>query len=157
MSLEPDIVVSSFDGSGIGLVAELKRRGTRDLDVFEAQLKDFMVRTRCAVGLLITPAELLILRDQFRSYSPDSVERVGTFPFPTSVLGGHVEPDSGVDTEFEILVQNWLNDIRHRPEALAELPNDLKKALEDHVVPILVSGDIRAAHHRRFASRASDA
>jgi hypothetical protein len=48
---------------------------------------------------------------------------------------------------FDDLVQAWLETLRS-PSALLRLPVDLRAALEEHVVPALFEGEIRAARPR---------
>jgi hypothetical protein len=78
MGFEPDIIVTSGDGSEFMMVVETKWH-EHDLSKAEAQLKAYMSAVRSPVGLLVTPNQLRIFRDRYLPFPDISVEEVGTF------------------------------------------------------------------------------
>ena len=156
MVFDPDIVISVRDGTDLLLVAETKsgRTSPDALGAAENQLRQYMIAMRCGLGMLVTPKTLRIFRDSYRGYTPDSIELVGDFPFPAGAQEeGETNQRSGV--KFETLVQRWLEGLRDQ-STRKKLASPLREAIEEHIVPVLRVGEIRAAHARRLASRASD-
>ncbi len=156
MAFEPDIVVSANDGTSLLLVAETKsmRAAPEALGLAETQLKRYMIGMRCGIGMLVTPETVRIFRDPYRGYTPDSIELVGDFEFPADTDEGAGSSASS-DAQFEAFVQRWLENLKD-PNERARLPSPLREAIDEHIVPVLRRGEVRAAHHRRLVSRASD-
>jgi hypothetical protein len=152
MPFDPDILVASRDGTRIALVVEVKL-AIRDLAATERQLKLYMVRNRCSTGMLVTPETVRIYRDTFTSYDEGSVERVGEFPAAgildadaASSLRSIPEPQRRM-LQMEDAVQAWLEGLTGE-SAVAALPDRLREAVEEHVVPALEQGEVRAAGPR---------
>lgn len=102
-----------------------------------------MLAINADVGLVVTSSAIRILRQTFRVSS--AVEIVGEFPLS---LAPGIEQTSD-PIAFEDQVQRWLEALRDRRQHVAE---PLLSALDEHVVPSLIDGDIRAAHPRlRYA------
>jgi hypothetical protein len=153
VAFEPDIIVSDNDGTSLLLVAEVKsgRPPLHALKKTETQLKQYMIGMRCGVGMLVTPHKLRIYRDRYLGYEPDSIEMVGEFEFPVGTSG--IESGRDVASRFEALVQHWLESLKD-PNARVRLSSSLRDAIEEHVAPVLRSGEVRAAHHRHVPSGA---
>jgi hypothetical protein len=45
-----------------------------------------------------------------------------------------------------MFVQRWLEDLPKHPAK--EVPNELREALRDYVLPAIANGEVRAAHPR---------
>ena len=132
MAFEPDIVVTSGDGSEFLLVVETKSH-EQDLARAEAQLKDYMTAVRSPIGLLVTPKQLRIFRDRYLPSRETSVEEVGTFD--VSELFSSYSKDAGRDASlrFENDVQNWLESLSAY-NIVAQLPTELRRAVELTIV-----------------------
>jgi hypothetical protein len=141
MPFYPDIVVTEPGSSHALLVVEAKVGKTTAAS--ESQLRHYMWEMSCPVGLLVSPREIFLYRNLFTGYSDDSVERVGTFPAPSSW-----REFSGRDSEveFERRVQKWLE--RLTSERPTDLSREAADALQQLVIPGLLHGDIHASGPR---------
>jgi hypothetical protein len=151
MSFEPDILVMSPDGDEIILVAQVKVHENW-LNQEEQQLKRYMFGMRCPLGMLVTPESLRLFRDTYTSYGQESIERIGEYSTRglfDDALARYPRDDNAAIRGFllEDAVQAWLERLAAGAD-LSELPPDLKNAMEDHVLPALVYGDVRAAGPR---------
>jgi hypothetical protein len=141
MGFQPDILVTSPDAPRVTLVIEAKVH-LPDFDRTEAQLKQYMVGMQCPIGMLITPERMWLYRDSYTSRTPDSIERVGEY----NIKSLWREPPPAQETLFEAFVQHRLEDLARRPAL--ELPNDLRGALREYILPAIMTGEVRAAHPR---------
>jgi hypothetical protein len=140
LAFEPDIVITAPEG--IMLVVEAKV-SLQNLLRSEQELKQYMVRMRCPIGLLITPERMWLYRDVHTADSAQSVQGVGEFD--VAKLWHRKPPAQGVD--FEAFVQQWLEDlVAEYPNR--ELPKELNEALGEYILPAVATGDVRAAHVR---------
>jgi len=114
----------------------------RNLERTEAELKQYMVQMQCPIGILVTPERMWLYRDLYTSRSSQSVRQVGEFN--VKPLWGQTPPAQ--PAEFEAFVQQWLEHLAERPSE--ELPGELREAVREHILPALVSGEVRAAHPR---------
>jgi hypothetical protein len=156
VTFRPDIIVMPVEAEAPSLVVEAKL-GLADLSGAEHQIKQYMVAMRCPVGLIVTPERLRIYRDRFRGLNEDSIESVGEFEVPTEVAESWramTSSTSGPELAFEREVQAWLEAL---PGETDRLPGPLADALEEHVVPTLAQGEVRAAHPRWRRQSASPA
>jgi|SRR5215467_1222623 len=78
MPAEIDIIVSGPDSIGAQLIVETKLH-VADLLAAEARLRNAMLQLSCPVGLIVTPERIWVYADEFRSTTPESIERVGEF------------------------------------------------------------------------------
>jgi hypothetical protein len=151
---EPDIIVTDPDFLDIALVVEAKLH-SRGLDGGEAQLKRYMFGMQCPVGMLITPHVLRIYRDTFSEYSESSIECVGEFDIVDLLEAEGIRPveertgaaAAAAGFRFESDVQTWLERLAAGSN-VAALPPALRAAIEEHVLPALLQGEIRAAGPR---------
>ena len=152
MVFEPDILVTDRDGASPALVVEVKEH-IIDLVEVERQLKTYMVRMRCPVGILISSEKMFLYRDRYTGYNAESVERVGEFSM-AGVLDAEVP--SAVRAikaprqrrfQMEDTVQRWLESLTTE-SVVAGLPPELREAVEEHVIPVLMQGEVRAAGPR---------
>jgi hypothetical protein len=151
MHFEPDILVSPPDTHDIALVVEVKLHENR-LDQAEQQLKRYMFGMRCPLGMLVTPESLRLFRDTYTSYGEESIERIGEYSTRglfDDMLARYPRDDNAAIRGFllEDAVQAWLERLAAGAD-LTDLPPDLKNAIEDHVLPALAYGDVRAAGPR---------
>jgi hypothetical protein len=141
MAFQPDILVTSPDEPRVTLVIEAKVH-LPNLDRSEAELKQYMVRMQCPIGMLITPERMWLYRDSYTTRAPDSIRRVGEY----NIKSLWREPPPSQETRFEAFVQHQLEDLAKIPAQ--ELPSDLRDALRDYIIPAITTGDVRAAHPR---------
>jgi hypothetical protein len=139
MPFQPDIVINTPDGTT--LVVEAKVR-LADLRATEDGLKRYMAGMQCPVGLLVTPERIWLYKDSYTGRTSESIERIGEFDAKS--LWQQAPPIEAA--RFEIFVQEWLRDLtRQRSD---ELPYDLRKVLQEYVLPAVADGEVRAAHPR---------
>src|SRR5271169_3940128 len=80
MAFTPDVIVTTDYSPGtFALVAEAKG-ATANLDEAGSQLKGYMLRTGCPVGVIFTPKVLRIYKYRFLGRTEDPIELVGDFP-----------------------------------------------------------------------------
>ena len=153
---EPDILISARDGAEVHVVVEVKA-SVAGLDLVQDELRRFMVLTNCPVGLLVAPNRVRLFRNWYRSYTADSVELLGDYTVTLFDEWANMPADErgAYMSRFESVVQHWLERLTDA-SAVEALPTPLRSALEDEVVPYIRAGEVRAAHHRYPASRASD-
>ncbi len=140
MAFQPDILVTTPEG--VMLVVEAKVI-LPNLSRTEEDLKEFMVRMQCPIGLLITPERMWLYRDFYTTGSRKSVERIGEFnvtPLWPKRPPSHPGP-------FEMFVQQWLEDLVTE-QPYKDLPKELREALREYVMPAVARGEVRAAHPR---------
>jgi len=148
VSFHPDILVQAAWDPTARLIVEVKLSpSTTARD--EAQLKDHMARAGIPTGLLVNADSVAVFRDTFRDFSAASIERIGsisTSNFPELQVFLH-----GVghkEVEFEAAVQRWLVELRERYVHGQLRGSDSHPMLLEHVIPALLSGEIRAAGPR---------
>jgi len=141
MPFEPDILVTAPDYPSIRVVVEAKTRLTNP-ERSENELKEYMVRMQCPVGVLITPDHLWLYRDSYTTRAPESIRRVGDYDVSKAWL--QPPPTDGI--RFEAFVQDWLENLPNA--STSSFPKDLREALREHIIPAITAGDVRAAHPR---------
>jgi hypothetical protein len=144
MTFEPDIIVTTRDAHDLALVVEVKLQVV-DPEAVEQQLRRYMFGMGCPVGMLVTPRTLRLYRDRYKEYGQDSVEFVGEFAIEKVFA-----PDlAAAKHEFDLenAVQSWLERLADGAK-LSALPDPLRSALQEHVLPALERGEIRAARPR---------
>jgi hypothetical protein len=141
---EPDWIVTTGDGTDFMLVVEAKPRAIH-LPEAESQLKQYMLAMACPEGLLATPKTIRIYHDQYESPSEDSVRLVGEYSAPPE-WGAWQAGNGGA--AFDDVVREWLERLTTQ-QGLRALPAGLRRAVEEHLVPVLNQGVMRAAGPRR--------
>lgn len=141
----PDIVVNA-EGRRL-LAVEVKASG--DLERAARQMTSYMGRLPYPAGMVVVGREMEIL---VRDFAAGGVAVVG--PFPTAGLEGLGTPPAGPDADavYAARVQRWLVSLRD-PRAMEEIPEPLRSALADWVLPALESGEVRAAGPRPAVAR----
>lgn len=147
MAFEPDIVVADPHGI-VSLVVETKLSSS-GLDEVASQLARYMFGMRCPMGMLVTPERVRLYRDTYSEPSEHGVERIAEFDSPLSVTNRM--PPSGEKPDqaarFEHAVQSWLESLG-MGVGLEELGAEARRAVEDNVLPLLRTGQVRAGHPR---------
>lgn len=148
MPAQADIIVSSPDSTEIKLVVETKLKIV-DLRDTEHQLKNYMLRVSCPLGLLVTPHLLRVYRDRFTSYSEDSIELLGEF----NIEGLIRSPSSSASAQesgvaFENAVQSWLEYLSTSDYLRDGLDPGFREVIDHHILPAVESGVVRAAGPR---------
>lgn len=150
MSFEPDIIVTNPDVQGLALVIDVKANLT-DVHAAERKLRRYMFGMRCPVGMLVTPQTLRLYRDRYKEYGEGSVELVGEFPidglFAADLAATKASGSATHAFDLENAVQSWLERLASGSK-LSSVAEPLRSALEEHVLPALERGDIRAARPR---------
>lgn len=150
MPFEPDIIVTSRDARDLVLVVEVKTE-IGDVPARERELKRYMFAMGCPLGMLVTPRALRLYHDRYREYGVDSAELVGEFS-----VDGLFAPDGVIANaaggmargfDLENTVQSWLERLADDPE-ISAVPEPLRRALVEHVLPAIEQGEIRAARPR---------
>ena len=141
MSFRPDILVTEAGSCRALLIVET--RVFEDTRESEAELKRYMWKMSCPVGMLAFPRHLYIYRNKFTGYTDDSVQCLGVFPVPKDWR----EYETRSDSEFGSTVQRWLEMIRQDLDR-TEVPRETRSTLSEHVLPILLAGEIQAAGPR---------
>jgi hypothetical protein len=144
---EPDILVADAQGALV-LVVETKLTSVINDDV-ERQLTRYMFGMRCPVGMLITSDCVRLYRDTYRERDERGIERVTEFELPSSLVVPAVLSSDKAEqgAQFERAVQRWLEDLG-QGGGLDDLAIDARDALEEHVLPLLQGGHVRAGHPR---------
>ncbi len=135
----PDIVVDA--GGRRLLVVDVKLAG--DVANATRALSQYMSRLLYPSGLLVVGREIVILRQDFGS---GAIETAG--PFSTLAIDA-LEPPTGplAGAAYEARVQRWLVSLRD-PFVRVQLPEPLRRAVADWIVPAVEAGDVRAAGPR---------
>lgn len=151
VSFEPDILIVDSEDNRPLVVIEAKLRAP-DPRSGEEQLKRYMQATRSPVGMLATPEKLWIYADRLRTSAPDSVVNVGEYSLG-GIIGGPrpgQRPDvTGPEFAFEAALQDWIEKLASEGYRQT-LPQELRDAVEEYVVPALSSGEVRAAGPRWY-------
>lgn len=134
----PDIIVHA-DGRRL-LVVEVKLSG--DAASAAQQLSDYMQRLLYPTGLVVVGDELVILRQNF---AMGAVETVGRYS--TKGIDALARDGTTASAAYEARVQRWLTSLAD-PGATSLLPESLRRAVTDWIVPAIESGEVRAAGPR---------
>lgn len=153
MASFPDIVVTSTDSPRILVAVETKINRKPDKAAFQ-QLRHYMAKMSCPVGLLVSPEELYIFRNRYTGNDETNIDEIGRYRlgniFQEFVNMPADQASVNKGFLFERFVQNWLE--RLPIGEIKRLPAELRDALETHVVPALESGVVRAAGPREMRS-----
>jgi hypothetical protein len=143
MAFTPDVIVTTdYSPAIIALVAEAKG-ASANLDEAARQLKEYMLRTGCPVGIVFTPQVLRIYRYRFLGRTQDSIELVGDFP-SAELLEAPV-PGAGSEPAVESSLFGWLDELA-RTGQVAVSDQRLKSAINEHILPAVSGGRVSVAH-----------
>jgi hypothetical protein len=154
MASYPDILVTSPDSPQI-LMAVEARLDRKALEAAIKQLRHYMAKMSCPVGLLVLPDELFIYRNRYTGIEENAIEQIGHYQMGDAFQRfARVSAQHGVKAKgllFESYVQQWLQYLPQSDD-IQRLTPELKDALEVHVLPALESGIVRAAGPREHWS-----
>jgi hypothetical protein len=143
MTFSPDVIVTTDYSPGtIALVGEAKG-ATANLGEAALQLKEYMLRIGCPVGIIFTPQVLRIYRYRFLGRTQDSIELVGDFP-SGELLEARV-PVAGSESAVESSLFGWLDELAHTGQVAVSDPR-LKSAINEHILPAVSGGRVSIAH-----------
>ncbi len=150
MASFPDIIVTSTDSPRVLIAVETKI-AQKPTENSIQQLRHYMAKMSCPVGLLVLPEELYIFRNRYTGTDEKNIDEIGHYRLGNifQVFAKmSVEQSRGTKERlFERYVQDWLEQLPKGDE-MERLPAELKDALETHVVPALENGVVRAAGPR---------
>src|ERR1022692_3523178 len=131
MAFTPDVIVTTDYSPGIiALVAEAKG-ATANLDEAALQLKEYMLRTGCPVGIIFTPQVLRIYKYRFLGRTQDSIELVGDFP--SGELLEARKPVAAAESAVESTLAGWLDELALTGQ-VAVSDQRLKSAINEYIL-----------------------
>lgn len=143
MAFTPDVIVTTdYSPATIGLVGEAKGV-TANLDEAAVQLKQYMLRMGCPVGIIFTPKVLRIYKNRFLGRTEDSIQMVGDFP--SGELFKARQPAAGAESAVESALVEWLEELAHTGQVGVSDPN-LKSAIDEHMLPAISGGRVSILH-----------
>ena len=154
MAFEPDILILDPHKSNLLLAVEVEPH-IRDLRAAEQQLRRYMALASCPTAMLVSLDMVRIYRDTFRASGDGSIELVAELPSPAFLSAAElafVETAEGSrERAYRLadVVQSRLEGLANEV-TLARLPTDLRVAVEEHVLPALLLGEIQAGAPRWY-------
>lgn len=141
----PDLTVFAKDYPEPRLVVEVKSSASRpyNQDPAVKQVVRYMWGANCHYGLVITPTETLVLRDDFTRPGPESIRIAAVLP--TRTLLSRIARDiSGALTERELafLVWDWLTRLTVSYEAALPDDPDVQRAFFPDLVGAVADGRV---------------
>jgi len=143
MAFTPDVIVTTDYSPGILALAGEAKGATANLDEAALQLKEYMLRTGCPVGIIFTPRVLRIYKYRFLGPSEDPIELVGEFP-SREVLETR-GPLAGPESAVESALLGWLDELAQTGQAAVSDPL-LNSAISEHILPAVSGGRVSIAH-----------
>ena len=136
----PDIVVTA-NGRRL-LAVEVKVVG--DVAAASRAMSSYMARLPYPAGMVLVGRDLVVLR---RDFGAGTIETVGRFT--TAGVDGLELPPSGPSAAalYAARAQRWLVSLRD-PFVMYQLPDPLRRAVADWIVPAVEVGDVRATGPR---------
>jgi hypothetical protein len=122
MRSEIDLAVFAKDYPEARLVVEIKHRPMpANLDAAAKDLARNMWGSNCHYGLIVTPMQTHILRDDFTGTGPDAIRITETLP--TAKIFGRDISAAASEHELEAVVREWLQRLANSYEtALSDDP-----------------------------------
>lgn len=136
MATRPDIIVTGEWPSDYRIIVEVALR--EEAEAAEMQLMRYLTDYNCSFGLLVTAAELRVIKDTGRYLGMTTYERIAVLPLPAE-LRVHATSTAGLTRA----VQDWLERLVEHGIDIVE-DDDLAATLRDEVIPRLRGGDISA-------------
>lgn len=150
MALNPGIVVTTTDGASELLLVAEANLSSGEHEGVARELKEYLWRSGCPIGLLITPDRLRIYRHRYLSTETNSVVLVGDFDICGVFGAGMHRAGRDAADDFEWNAQLWLESMVSE-SALLSLPPDLRVVARQYIVPALSEGRVHAGHPRFVA------
>ncbi|MDP8982341.1 MAG: hypothetical protein M3O35_17320 [Acidobacteriota bacterium] len=144
MPVWPDIVVTKPDSPEVLLAIEVNA-DIAGAYAAEAEIKDYMIRQSCPIGMLVTPENTFFFRNRYTGYESETVLKIGQCN--TSELLDP-RPEKGPLPEAHLVrgIEQWLE--RLRAGSRRSWPPSAFEAIESYVLPVVTGGVIRAAGPR---------
>ncbi len=143
MAFTPDVIVTTdYSPATIALVGEAKG-ATANIEEAAFQLKEYMLRTGCPVGIIFTPQVLRIYKYRFLGRTQDPIELVGDFP--SGELLETVGPVAGSESAVESTLLAWLDELAQTGQAVVS-DQRLNSAINEHILPAVSGGRVSIAH-----------
>jgi hypothetical protein len=143
MTFQADIIVMAREVPDVTLVAQVKK-GPFDEEA-EAHLKEYMLRRKCSLAMLVTPKRTKIYRDTFADFTPASITLVGEYT-TNEVLGVDEVPED--ERGLHDAVQGWLERLAASwPSALPTSPAARESVIQ-YVVPGVAEGRVSSGSLR---------
>ena len=143
MAFTPDVIVTTdYSPATIALAGEAKGAAA-NLDEAALQLKEYMLRMRCPVGIIFTPHVLRIYKYRFLGRTQDSIELVGDFPSGEllETRGSVAGPESAVEST----LLGWLDELANTGQ-VAVSDQRLESAINEHILPAVSGGRVSIVH-----------
>ena len=141
MPLQPSIVVTGPDSPKVLLVVNVQGSAA-DVTGAETDLKVYMARMSCPVGMLVTPEQARFYINRFTDYTPQTVELIGKCA-TIDLLGA---PEKVAEPYLEWFVQEWLEDLSGG--ARRSWPSTVREAILFSVIPMVMLSHVRAGGPR---------
>ncbi len=143
MAFIPDVIVTTdYSPATIGLVGEAKG-ATANLDEAALQLKQYMLRMGCPVGIILTSRVLRIYKNRFLGRTEDSIQMVGDFP--SGELFKARQEAAGAESAVESALVEWLEELAQTGQVGVSDPH-LKSAIDEHILPAISGGRVSILH-----------
>jgi hypothetical protein len=149
MPAGPDIVVTQPDSPEVQVAVEVKV-GVSARDA-EGQIREYMVRQNCPIGMLVTPEWTVFFRNPYTGYDAQTIRKTGECQ-TRELLG--TTPEGVTEERLLQLVEQWLERLRLRRGKV--WPPSVQEAIESHVLPALMGGTVRATGPRWRRTGTSD-
>jgi hypothetical protein len=144
MPLGPDIIVTEPDTPEELLAVEVQT-GAGAAQAAEADLKEYMVRQNCPIGMLVTDEHVLFFRNLYEGRDPDTIRKIGECR--TDELFEAMSPETPFPERYLVLVvQQWLENLRFRSRR--SWPPTASEAIEWFVLPEVIAGTIGSTGKR---------
>jgi hypothetical protein len=141
-------VTTDYSPGIIALVGEAKG-ATANLDEAALQLKEYMLRTGCPVGVIFTPQVLRVYKYRFLGRTEDPIELVGDFP--SDELMETLGPVAGSESAVESALFGWLDELAQTGQ-VAVSDQGLNSAINQHILPAVSGGRVSIAHPSTWES-----
>src|SRR5438270_1674383 len=111
MASIPDIIVTSTDSPRV-LIAVAALQHNTAMESATHQLRHYMVKMSCPVGLLVLPEDLYIYRNRYTGADEKAIDEIGHYQLGNvfqmfANLSSAKTPEAKEDL-FESYVQDWL-------------------------------------------------
>lgn len=140
MPVLPDIVVTKADLPEIVLAIEIKSSSVSP-QFAAAQIKEYMARQSCPLGMLVTPDDIFFFRNPFTGYEVETIQSGGECR--TQELLGVIP---ATEPELELRVEQWLESLPG--SGTHTWPPSASEAIESLIVPSVIEGVVRATRPR---------
>ena len=144
-----DLMVFARDYPEARLVVEVKSTLSTppDQDAAVRQLARYMWGANCHYGLIMTPMNTYLLRDDFRTAGPEAIrvtDVIQTERLLSRVAAPGTEPTARAESELELLAREWLQRLTTAYEAALPDDPDVMRAFFPDLVGAVADGRVVA-------------